>query len=218
VEHSFGSFPEFGLYLVVDGMGGSGRVSVEAAELILEVARTTYEARGERTASALVVALEAANAALREKHEADRRWFGTGASVAALAFNAGDVHVAHVGDCRAYRFRGGALWLATVDHSLENDLAAKPDLSAEERARFATVLVRALGMKEPCGVDARTLDVQAGDRYLLASNGLGAFGDEAALAGALGRTKRPDQLVATLIAGAKHRGGVDNITALVVDV
>src|SRR5258708_13665184 len=84
------------------------------------------------------------------------------------------MYIGHVGDSRCYRIRRGELRQMTRDHSLINDyLMAMPDLTEEQKSELPkNVITRALGMQDQVMVDLQTDEPQAGDMYLLCSDGL----------------------------------------------
>jgi protein phosphatase len=213
----YGAFPELGLFAVVDGMGGRWSGDVGAA-LILAALRDAY-ASGERSGPGLVLAIQAANCALGEKAVLDPRLFGTGACLAAVALVRSTAHVAHVGDCRVHRLRGGALERLTEDHSLLNDYRRTQPLSAEQIGAIPpNVMTRALGMSNTVEVDMRTEHVAEGDLFLLTSDGLHTSLGEAQMARLV--WARPDLRAAVhaLLDAALRAEARDNLTALLVKV
>ena len=91
------------------------------------------------------------------------------------------IYVAHVGDSRGYRVRGGSIQQMTRDHSLLEDYKeAKPDMSEEEQRNFPhkNVITRALGMRETVQVDMLAHEITDRDMYLLCSDGLSGMVDD----------------------------------------
>jgi protein phosphatase len=148
------------------------------------------------------------------------KYQGMGTTLVALAFSAdGDiVHVAHVGDSRCYRLRGGLLEALTVDHSLVVDvLETHPDVDDVLFGMMPRhVVTRALGMEESVRVSTRSLRALAGDLYLLCSDGLSDALDDGTIEEALGEARSPEDHVKALLAAALRAGGQDNIAAVVV--
>jgi protein phosphatase len=128
--------------------------------------------------------------------------------------------VVNVGDSRVYQLQEGSLHQLTVDHSLVAELVAEGRL-AEEEAEFHPhrhVLTRALGVDPEVEVDLVVLDVTAGDRILLCSDGLSREVSDLQLASVLRRLADPGEAARELVTEARLRGGNDNITVVVVDV
>jgi protein phosphatase len=225
--------PELGLFLLADGAGGhnAGNVaSALATTTVANVFETSATTLGDRPeiddfglwtmARRLATAIQRANAEVIDVAKKTAKYQGMGTTLAALAFSPeGDiVHVAHVGDSRCYRLRGGLIELLTVDHSLVVDvLEVHPDIDDALLARMPRhVVTRALGMEESVRVTMRTQRVLAGDRYLLCSDGISDSLDDGRVEELLGEPRSPDEHVRALIEAALVAGAQDNLAAVVV--
>jgi protein phosphatase len=225
--------PELGLFVLADGAGGhnAGNVaSALAATTVANIFEATAKSLKDRpdvdsfgfwtTARRLATAIHRANAEIVEVARKTEKYHGMGTTVVAMAFSpAGDVvHLAHVGDSRAYRLRGGVLEPLTIDHSLLNDvLETRPDAEDALIAKMPRhVVTRALGMEDAVRVPVRTLRVLADDVYLLCSDGLSDVLDEGTLEQALSEPREPAEHVRALIAAALQAGAKDNVAAVVV--
>jgi serine/threonine protein phosphatase PrpC len=127
--------------------------------------------------------------------------------------------VAHVGDSRCYRIRGGQITQITRDHSLLEDYKeAKPDMTEEEQRNFPhkNVITRALGMRDSVQVDIKPHQIFDGDVYLMCSDGLSGMVEDPSILKVLGATKSLERSVAELVDTANRAGGTDNITTLVL--
>jgi protein phosphatase len=120
--------------------------------------------------------------------------------------------VAHVGDSRIYRLRGGALQQLTRDHSLQAELAAA-GLSWPHR----NVITRALGIPSNHTPDVSRVVLEPGDSFLLCSDGLYEVTPDAVLAELLGDADL-DRAARALVEEALRRGASDNVTVVVVRV
>jgi protein phosphatase len=225
--------PELGLFLLADGAGGhnAGNVaSALATTTVANVFETSATTLGDRPevdgfglwtmARRLATAVQRANAEVIEVAKKTAKYQGMGTTLAALAFSPeGDiVHVAHVGDSRCYRLRGGLLELLTVDHSLVVDvLEMHPDIDDALLGRMPRhVVTRALGMEESVRVTMRTQRALAGDVYLLCSDGISDALDDGRVEELLGDARSPDEHVRALIEAALVAGAQDNLAAVVV--
>jgi protein phosphatase len=225
--------PELGLFLLADGAGGhnAGNVaSALATTTVANVFETSATTLGDRPeidefglwtmARRLATAIQRANREVIDIAKKAAKYQGMGTTVAALAFSTeGDiVHVAHVGDSRCYRLRGGLLEALTVDHSLVVDvLEVHPDIDDALLGRMPRhVVTRALGMEESVRVTMRTRRALAGDVYLLCSDGLTEALDDGRIEELLGEPRSPDQHVRALIGAALKAGAQDNIAVVVV--
>ena len=143
-----------------------------------------------------------------------------GTTLTAGTMAAGDVLlVGHVGDSRAYLARDHALARITADHSVVAELVQAGELT-EDQAELdprRSMITRALGVDRGVDVDVYTVELRAGDRVLLCSDGLTAMVREDQILAILGREVDPTRAARALVAAANDNGGIDNITCVVVD-
>ena len=150
-------------------------------------------------------AVEAFNSWAHSIGRRDDRLEGMACTLTALVFRGRRVHVIHVGDTRAYRWREERLDQMTTDHALGG-------------AGLRHILTRAVGAEESIRIDYATDTLRLYDRYLLCSDGIHGGVTDRALAEILARRNAPEQTARELVeAGIAARTG-DNATALVVDV
>lgn len=141
-----------------------------------------------------------------------------GSTVVAVHLDGPAVTLAHVGDSRCYRLRGGALTQLTSDHSLLAEaLRHRPDLSEAELAALPkNVITRALGMRPSVKVDVQQLTLEAGDLLLLCSDGLHGMLDDETIAEAAGLNDDLAQASELLVALANDAGGTDNVSVILI--
>lgn len=233
-EDQVGCFPELGLFLVADGMGGQ-RTGDRASELVVSAMREAFGGEAAPAGGApppspyrdrpdpekrLAGAVKLANRRVWELSERDVRYRGLGSTVAAVSAAGGRAQIAHVGDSRVYRLRGGALEALTRDHSLLNDyLRLKPDLTPEELAAVPrNVLTRALGLRDDVVVDTRSLPLDGGDVLLICTDGVHALVPDRQIAAILLEHPAPEAAADRLIEAALRNGGDDNATCVVLRV
>jgi protein phosphatase len=129
---------------------------------------------------------------------------------------------AHVGDSRAYLWRGGQLDQITRDHSWVEEQITLGVLSENEARHhpWRNLVTRALAGADEPRVERTPMNLEPGDRVLLCSDGLTSPLPNAAIAEILARTPmgRPDELCQALVDAANNAGGPDNITVIVVEV
>jgi protein phosphatase len=209
------------LYLVADGMGGQERgeqASGMAADIIPRVLQDRLAAR-EEAGQAVQRALAEANLAIvnaGRQQPAGRR-MGTTAVLAVQL--SGQMYVAGLGDSRAYLIRGDRVEQLTVDHSVAQALVSSGVLSAEEarRSPWQNVLYKFLGCAEMTeGPEVHPFTPQAGDRLLLASDGLTNHITEEDLREGARSFKDPQAWAEHLVSAALQRGSRDNVTCVVV--
>jgi protein phosphatase len=207
------------LLIVADGMGGH-RGGEVASQTTVDAVGETFQ-RGVREPEALLrEAFVLANKRVYERAARDPDLYGMGTTgVALLIGPARTAWIAHVGDSRAYRSRGGGLDLLTRDHSWVLEEVRHNRLTPEEAANHPrkNVLTRSIGVDPTLEVDVSTTDLQPGDRFLLCSDGLwGEVTDDT-----LGRVlagEEPDRAVRTLVDLANQHGGPDNITVQIAEL
>jgi hypothetical protein len=145
---------------------------------------------------------------------------GTTVVAAALSRSERRLYVVHAGDSRCYRFRDGALEQVTRDHSLlEEALRTGPDITREELAFLpSNVITRALGVDASVDPDVNVRAVEPGDVYLLCSDGLHGFVDDARIQEILAAHSALTDASGALIDQANANGGGDNVTALLIRI
>lgn len=207
------------LLAVADGLGGHQAGDV-ASRLALEA---LAEALGDAGPGALrrqrlEAAFHRANEAVWQAAQRRPDWSGMGTTLTAALVEAGELTVAHVGDSRAYLWRGGSLRQLTSDHSLVRALVERGALSEEEAERLPErhILTRAVGTAPEVEVDVVELRLEPGDRLLLATDGLTAALSLEQVVELLAQGgDRPAQ---RLVEAANRGGAPDNVTVLVAEL
>ncbi|MDF1566285.1 MAG: Stp1/IreP family PP2C-type Ser/Thr phosphatase [Deltaproteobacteria bacterium] len=233
-EDAFLVDSELGLFIVADGMGGhaAGEVaSAKAVEVIqahVASRRDVLEAYAADPADfdlrdqCQAIVEEAIHLACAEifdlaQSQAEKRGMGT---TTVLILKAGSkAIIGHVGDSRAYLLRNEKAYQLTEDHTLVNAQLKQGLISKEEakRAAFQNVITRSVGYQRSVQVDTLLTDLLPGDRYLLCSDGLSGYVREDEYAKFLG-AGTAGELPEKLLKLANHRGGKDNITAIILEV
>ncbi|HUY64664.1 MAG TPA: Stp1/IreP family PP2C-type Ser/Thr phosphatase [Acidimicrobiales bacterium] len=209
------------LFAVADGMGGHAGGEV-ASRTAIDALQQEFTRRP--TVEGLIGAVRRANRSVWERshRDIDLRGMGTTLTAAALvATDEGDrLVLANVGDSRTYRFHGGALTQLSKDHSVAEELFDRGELSAEEAAvhPHRHILTRALGVAPDVDVDVWQVEPEAGDRYLLCSDGLTNEVSTDRITGVLSSAADPQEAAQTLVRMANEHGGNDNVTVVVLDV
>lgn len=212
------------VFAVADGMGGhqAGEIASEKAlEPIAELDRTQFPS-AEEAQEALVEAIITANSDVIAEGDADPTKSGMGTTLTAVLIRDGKLHLAHVGDSRAYLLReGDRISQLTTDHTLVEQLIRDGRISREQAATHPqrSVVTRAIGVDRDVEVDSfPPLDLQGGDQVLLCSDGLtGPVSDER-ITRILRELDDGDDACAALIDAAKDGGGPDNITVVLLRV
>lgn len=214
---------ERGLFIVADGMGGHAAGEVASEMAVQIVARDLADVRdltGGNVGDRMADALKAANRAIYERtiEEAEKQGMGTTASC--LLMGQGRYIIGHIGDSRVYLLRDGVFRQITKDHSYVQEQVDAGFLTPEQ-ARYhpySNVITRCVGANAIVEADVLTGELQAGDIYLVASDGLTGMVEDPQLKKILESRQTVGRMVDTMITEANRRGGLDNITAIVVQV
>jgi serine/threonine protein phosphatase PrpC len=217
-EDRFAVVPELGLCLVADGMGGhsAGQVaSALAAEAVVASLREIAGGSASATEK-LRRAIEDANRAIYAASRQRSEYSGMGTTVVALLAEGGRASLAHVGDSRAYRVRDRLIRQLTDDHSIEGELLRRHEISADDAREHPHrhVLTRALGVRGHVQPDLAELTPEAGDVFVLCSDGLTNHVEDQEIAKLALESPDLDECCEALIALANHRGGEDNSTVV----
>lgn len=202
------------LYAVADGMGGH-RGGEVASSLALETVQGMFERREGSLADQVVEA----NRAVFDRSQNDRSVSGMGTTLTAALVDGSRVHLVHVGDSRAYLLRGGELAQLTEDHTLVHRMVMEGEISQEEAETHPhrSILTRALGVDQSIQVDEGDVEVADGDRLLLCTDGLTGMVPEGQIREILLESADPQEAVEKLVKVANRAGGIDNITAVILD-
>lgn len=217
------------LFVVADGMGGVAggeHASALAVATVEDFALNTLKwflglggSGGQTLVNELREAIERADRVVLERARDDPRLHGMGTTLT-MAYTIGnDLFLAHAGDSRAYLYHGGEIEQVTTDHTLVQMLvdngAIRPEEARHHRRRHVVTNVIG-GPGEGVQVEIHKLRVQDGDVLLLCSDGLSEMLDDAAIAETLASYDPPEAIADRLVAQALDRGGVDNVTTIVV--
>jgi protein phosphatase len=144
---------------------------------------------------------------------------GMGTTLTAMLFDGGRMYVAHAGDSRLYLFRDGTLRQVTEDHSWVAEQIRAGNLTEEEarESKYRHVITRSVGFEREVDVDGLGVAVEAGDCFLMCSDGMSNYVEHGELERILSTTwyRRAPQYLIDL---ANSRGGDDNITVIVICV
>ncbi|MBK6656820.1 MAG: Stp1/IreP family PP2C-type Ser/Thr phosphatase [Proteobacteria bacterium] len=221
-----------GLAVVADGMGGykAGEVaSAIAAQLILNEVRAGL-ANGNANSkvgdsglsrATLVIrdAVAKANAEVFRTAQEVPQCQGMGTTVVVVFYHGDKVSIAHVGDSRVYRLRGNEFKQITRDHSLIQELIDRGFFTPEEAAENTpkNLVTRALGIEQSVEVDVQGQDRQAGEIYLLCSDGLNDMVDDEEIHLTLSKySANLGEAATELVRLANENGGKDNVSVVLV--
>jgi protein phosphatase len=218
--------PDFGLFIVADGMGGHNdgeKASAMAAHVVasnitqhimLPMLRGEDDADRMPITEAMITAVQKANADIIARVPEG------GTTLTAVAIIGDLAYVVHVGDSRVYLVTKDGIEQITRDHSLVQRLVELDQLTPEEAINHhqKNVLYRALGQSENIEVDALTRRLPPNARLMLCSDGLWNQVSEAEIIETLLSHDSPQEACDKLVALANTHGGSDNITAIVLKI
>ncbi len=206
-------------YAVADGMGGHSAGQI-ACELALKTVLSVYYAdpSPDKEAS-LRRAVAEANGLIYDTAQAipDRQGMGTTLTAAVLCEDT--LMIAQVGDSRAYLLRGGSITQVTDDHSwvAEQVRLGTMTLAEAQVSPFRNIITRSVGTAASVEPDIFTQDLQAGDTFVLCSDGLTGHVEPSEIQ-MIVQDHSPSSAAMLLVETANERGGRDNITALVLSI
>lgn len=207
------------VFIVCDGMGGhaAGQIASElSAKIFIE---TYYGHIGSDPIEAARSTMNMVQRFILNVQTAIPKRKGMGTTMEVLALCQDRAIIAHIGDSRIYRMRGGVLEQITKDHSWVQEMVDAHVMSEEEAEQHPNrnALTRCIGHNQDFFPDIFTLDLEVGDQFLLCSDGVTkctSFGQMSAIMSSGHPSKQAWDLVLAAMAG----GGSDNATALVVHV
>ena len=215
--------PEFGLFLVTDGMAVS-----EPAQLVVDVLPNMIRHRlGQSADLEIAASSDLICSAIRDVSERVLAaaldepgvpWLGLGATIALVVARGPHALLAHLGDSRIYLARDGRLHLMTRDHSWTEDLIRQGKLARDQVGPRASNggPTRFAGMVDEAVTDTRLLHLQAGERLMLCTDGLNSMLDDPAIENVMLSHAEPAAACRALIDAANAAGGRDNVTVLIV--
>jgi PPM family protein phosphatase len=213
-EDSFVHTPP--LFAVADGMGGAQAGEV-ASRLAAIAFREFHDADDLDPEERVATIIQEANRRIYERAKSDAQASGMGTTITAALVAGNGVAVGHVGDSRAYRLRNGQLEQLTEDHSLVADLVRSGRLSPDEADSHPqrSVITRALGTDPHVDVDTFTAEAEAGDVFLLCSDGLTTMVGDDEIAETVARSSSLEEATKALVKAANRAGGEDNVTVVI---
>lgn len=219
-EDSILLMPGVGLFAVADGMGGhrGGRVAshMVTGELIRIATELAHSLDGEELAAALAEI----NRKVHQTGQESAELFNMGSTCVAISVMGGRVHLAYLGDSRAYLIRTGEIQQLTSDHRVIQPMLDRGEITEDEARThpMRNVLTRSVGVEADVEVSRAEVPIENGDRIVLCSDGLSDLvPPKTLLEKVLGHADL-EELATELIDSANAAGGHDNISVVVVQI
>jgi serine/threonine protein phosphatase PrpC len=233
-EDNFGYDSRHGIFVVCDGMGGqaAGEVASKmAVDVMLRYFREAHNGNGfhlhgnsltspSPIARSLANALRLANETIFAAGESEVGHMRMGSTAVAAVVRGHSLAIGHVGDSRIYLVRQGSIQQLTQDHSLVMEQVRLRYISREEASTSAmqNVILRALGTEPEVQPDVEDLIVMPGDTLLMTSDGLTRLVNDNDILEMIVGSSNLQEACNKLVQAAKHNGGDDNITCLILRI
>lgn len=233
-EDTIGTDVDIGLVVLADGMGGykagevASGIAVRTVMGLLKDAieredlTITDEGTGlSRPGILLRDAVQRANKIIYQTARTQANCEGMGTTVVAGLFFDDRLTIAHVGDSRLYRQRGGKFEQITQDHSLLQELISRGFYTPEEAQRAAAknYVTRALGVEPTVDVEVTEVPVEKDDLFLLCSDGLSDMIEDEDIQLTISTFGVNLETVARqLVLLSNENGGRDNVSLVLVRV
>lgn len=223
-EDVWSAYPECGLFILADGMGGhsAGEVAAKEAVEYLYALFIDEDLAATSLDEGLLFfeeAFDKINLRIYQQGQQDEELRGMGTTLCALFLQPQGAVLTHVGDSRIYRLRDSQLMQLTEDHSLVNEmiaLGASKSRSAETFS-YKHILTRAIGTHPTVEATLSTISVEPHDLFMLCSDGLTNYVNDEQIGKILEREDSLQQRGEALILLAKNQGGGDNITLILTE-
>ena len=227
-----GAFPELGLFVVADGMGGhqgGETASAMVVKLLPEYIAKATAAPQWNPKRVLTEAISEANRTIFRMSQENPKLQGMGTTTTVILMHEEKLTIGHVGDSRCYYFKPNAVWQLTRDHSLVQEKLRAGLINREQAKtdRMKNVITRSVGFEPDVNVEIYEMVISHGDTFLLCSDGLSGFVDDQDTLRIVRENLFDHQedidtaiqkTVNGLIDQANANGGEDNSTAIAIQV
>jgi serine/threonine protein phosphatase PrpC len=218
------ALPDQRLFVVCDGVGGHNSGEV-ASETVVERLFTAIQTQSQAQLNGdkehfIDGTLQQINRELFTMSNSDAELHGMATTVALVWIDDASALIAHVGDSRVYRFTRGGLIQETTDHTVVEDAIRAGQMTEGEAAQHPMkhVINRAMGIESEVEPEFSTVRLEAGDTFLLCSDGITGHLTSDELASLLGSKASPQQICDEFKEVCYERGADDNLTAVVVRI
>ena len=228
-EDNLSVVENLGLFMVADGLGGqnagevASKMAVDTIQSHLNYKKNPlvgeYKEEFSQDTNRMLSGISLTNSAIYEAGQRNSEQQGMGTTISSVFINGDVMSLAHVGDSRIYRIRGERLERLTMDHSLVEEQLRRGLITEAEAAesKNKNVITRALGAEETIEIDADEEVLLDRDKILLCTDGLtDMVGDEEILRMILRNGDDPQKACEELVDVANGKGGMDNITVVLL--
>jgi protein phosphatase len=224
-------YAENNLFIIADGMGGhrAGEIaSILAVETFIKdfnhnlknINKETDSLTSRRIKELLLGSIQSANGEVFEKALLQPEYYGMGTTFTGCYIQKDKAYIIHVGDSRLYIKRGSEFNLLTSDHTIVGELFRKGEISYEDTFNHPqrNYLTNVLGVAKDVNPDFITYKILPGDILLICSDGLNSMLRDKDIASSISKNKKAEDISKNLIKAAIRKGGLDNITVIVIKI
>ncbi|MTI47721.1 Stp1/IreP family PP2C-type Ser/Thr phosphatase [Sporosalibacterium faouarense] len=217
---------DFPIFVVADGMGGykagevASRIVVETVEEMVKEYKEELVKKELEVPKFINEVLNESNNRVYEKSNSNEEYEGMGTTVTMAVILNNEIYIGHIGDSRAYLIRNEEIMQITQDHSLVAELVRNGSISEVDAINHPqkNIITRALGTDATVKIDILSKDVEEGDIILLCTDGLSNMVSDGLIKEILLSAEDKQEACEKLVSTANELGGLDNITALVIEV
>lgn len=207
------------LLTICDGVGGAARGDIASATAVQQLRELDHPPRTSDLLEELNRQIDRAHIQIAELVDEDPALNGTSTTATVVLFDGSRAAIGHVGDSRGYLYRDGELSQLTTDHTFVQSLVDEGRITEEESRVHPqrNLILKALDGVQETEPDLFMIELVAGDRLFLCSDGASGSLNDARLADILS-TGTPDYAAVELVRASLEAGSTDNVTCIVADV
>ncbi len=208
------------LYLVADGMGGCNAGEVASSTAISAFVKAMENAENGEILDKMISAVAQCNKEVYQKSRENIEFLDMGTTLVAVTIENEKMFVVHVGDSRVYLFRENNLQQITTDHSYVMELVKIGSITREEAEVHPkrNIITRAIGIREDVEADTIIEDMKQGDKILLCTDGLSNMVSKGEMTKILIEQCSTEEKVKKLVVLANEKGGLDNISLILIEI
>jgi protein phosphatase len=211
------------LFIVADGMGGHNAGEV-ASRIAVEVFTENFNRSLKDNFSSfdikklLLESIRITNREVFDEAVSKSGYYGMGTTFTGCFIHKQKAYIIHVGDSRLYIKRGSELKLLTSDHTIVGELYRRGEISYDDTFDHPqrNYLTRVLGVAEDIDPDFSSHEILKEDIILICSDGLNSMLRDEEISSIVDMNKNAQDIAKNLIKGAIKKGGLDNITVIVI--
>ena len=208
------------LYLVADGMGGCNAGEVASSTAISAFVKAMENAENGEILDKMMSAVAQCNKEVYQKSRENIEFLDMGTTLVAVTIENEKMFVVHVGDSRVYLFRENNLQQITTDHSYVMELVKIGSITREEAEVHPkrNIITRAIGIREDVEADTIIEYMKQGDKILLCTDGLSNMVSKGEMTKILIEQCSTEEKVKKLVVLANEKGGLDNISLILIEI